>query len=933
MKHALKLLPTICASAAIAIAIMGLLGYVPGLAILGSVKENYIPMAPSTAISFVLLGSVLATVRPQPLPEARAMVFMVIASLVLLFGLLEVAGSFSGLDLNFEDRIVPAAGNLAGVPIGRMSPATGAAFLVCGVATFFVVLQRRSLSRKPATEYVIAGLGALALVISTVFSLAYLYGTPLLYGQGATIPMALTTAVGFLFLSVSILTLDRESFPLRFLVEDSTRGYALRFILPVSIVFVTLSGFTALASERILVINPAFMSAAMTALLALFAGVFALLFSNNLGRKIERSEQAARDAYVALRQSEERFELAAKGANDGLWDWPDISQDEEWWSERWYGLLGYRNGEIEASLSKFEAFLHPEDSSRVADEIRLHLEDRVPFDTEYRLRTKSGEYRWFRGRGQALWGEDGRPTRMSGSIQDITGRKQSEVELREKEARYRTLVESAPFCIHELNLDGKLTSMNSAGLSMMGVNDEAAICGMDYRSIPTPSDRVRIGRLLDEAIEGQASEFDFYSDSEDGQLHFTSCFIPIKDEHGQVEKLMGLTQNITQRDSLEQQLRQAQKMEAIGHLTGGIAHDFNNILGIVLGNLDLLKLQTKLDSKAVKRIETIRKSAQRAATLTKSLLNFSHAQALDTVTIDINALITDMGNLIARSLTPEVELERKFADNLWTTDIHTGDFEDSLINLALNARDAMPGAGRLTLETSNYTLDEDFCERNPGATPGEHVKLTISDTGVGMSLEQQQHIFEPFFTTKDPDKGTGLGLAMVYGFVKRCHGYIRVNSEPGAGSSFDIYLPRSEEGKPLRLSPDESPNAVPGGAEVVLVVDDEAELLELAKLLLQGLGYRVLTAAHGDQALIRLAEEPSIELLFSDVVMPGAMNGYALAEAATADRPDLRVLLTSGYTEKVPPSERQQRFAANLLNKPYSRVELAQRVRDVLDSG
>lgn len=382
---------------------------------------------------------------------------------------------------------------------------------------------------------------------------------------------------------------------------------------------------------------------------------------------------------------------------------------------------------------------------------------------------------------------------------------------------------------------------------------------------------------------------------------------------------------------LQQQLLHAQKMKSIGQLTGGIAHDFNNILGIILGNLDLLKRQIGEDDKAQKRLMTIQKSAERAVNLTRQLLGFSRQQAAQKVVTDINQVVRNMDSLIIRSVTPAVEAEHHLTDDLWLTDIDPGDFEDALLNMVINARDAMPDGGRLILETRNCTLDAAYCEQNLGAKPGDYVQLSISDSGEGISPEQKERIFEPFFTTKPRGEGNGLGLAMVYGFTKRSGGYIEVKSKQKIGTTFFLYLPRSKRLE-LPVQPvGKQVEVLPQGYGTILVVDDEEDLLELAQTSLEIGGYRVLTATSGKEALQRLAEDSTIDLLFSDIVMPGGINGYELAEEATINRPDLKVLLTSGYTEKVVAHKGQSSFSADLLKKPYTQEELAQRLREKLN--
>ncbi len=297
---------------------------------------------------------------------------------------------------------------------------------------------------------------------------------------------------------------------------------------------------------------------------------------------------------------------------------------------------------------------------------------------------------------------------------------------------------------------------------------------------------------------------------------------------------------------------------------------------------------------------------------------------------NINQLIEGMDNLISRSITPEVDIDQQFSDDLWLTNIDPGEFEDTLLNLILNARDAMHGSGRLTLETCNCTLDDSYCAQNTGVSSGQYVQLSVSDSGDGISYEVQKRIYEPFFTTKEQGKGTGLGLAMVFGFTQRSGGHIKVYSEPGMGTTFRLYLPRTRERQSQAEVTRQKPLTLPYGNEKILAVDDEESLLELARESLQSLGYHVFVASNGKQALRLLNAEPSISLLFSDVVMPGGMNGYQLAEQATANNKDLKVLLTSGYTKNSLAHNGQARFNANLISKPYTQADLAHRIRSLL---
>jgi len=526
--------------------------------------------------------------------------------------------------------------------------------------------------------------------------------------------------------------------------------------------------------------------------------------------------------------------------------------------------------------------------------------------------------RWFECRDQAVQWVDGRTVRMEIAT-DITERRQVE----------KTLEKffEQPINLHLIaQLDGLILRTNRCWENTLGYSKNE-LEGCVFLDLVHPDDQASTLGEMKKLGKGITT---FYFENryrhKNGEYRVLAWSALASTEE---QLIYAVANDITEQRQTEQSLRRAQKMEAIGQLTGGIAHDFNNILGIISGNLDLLKHQVT-DDKARKRVETIKGSAQRAADLTKQLLGFSRQQSTQRIRTDIRRVIRQMESLIASSLTPEIAVEQQFAEDLWQTEIDPGDFQDALLNLAINARDAMPDGGILTLEARNCTLDTAYCAQNPGATPGEYVQLAVSDNGMGIAPADREKIFEPFFTTKPPGKGTGLGLAMVYGFAKRSKGYIQVYSEQEIGATFRLYLPRAEGEEQPQEATSESTERLPRGNETLLVVDDEEELLKLAEESLLALGYRVLTASSGWQAMERLAESPNIDLLFSDVVMPGGMNGYELAERATNAYPQLKVLLTSGYTDKAVAHNGQARFAANLLSKPYSQAELAQGVRALL---
>ena len=481
------------------------------------------------------------------------------------------------------------------------------------------------------------------------------------------------------------------------------------------------------------------------------------------------------------------------------------------------------------------------------------------------------------------------------------------------------------------NVAGTITYVNDRFCKISGYSKDELI-GQNHRLINSAEkDKAYWQQMYHTISSGKVWNDVVRNKAKDGHFYWVDATImPLMGQDNKPHSYIAIRTDITKRKLAERALRCAQKMEAIGQLTGGIAHDFNNILGIILGNLELLNMQIPNDEKIQKRIQNIQKSAQRAADLTRQLLSYSRHQAENVTITNINQLIEEMENLITHSITPQVEIKSDLADDLWQTEIPPGDYEDSFPNLIINARDAMSGRGLLNIKTINTSLEPHYCEKNPDAKPGDYVKLSISDNGEGIAAEQLEHIFEPFYTTKEQGKGTGLGLSMVFGFIQRSKGHIKVDSVPGAGTTFQLYLPRANDKiQAVDKSCKQLDKTLLAGNETILLVDDEKALLELAEEMLLGLGYRVLTATNGQQALAILTNEPGIDLLVSDIIMPGDINGYDLAERATINFPELKVILTSGDIEKISTSDQHKDFNAKLLEKPYSQAELAQKVRDV----
>jgi len=502
--------------------------------------------------------------------------------------------------------------------------------------------------------------------------------------------------------------------------------------------------------------------------------------------------------------------------------------------------------------------------------------------------------------------------------------------LKASEANFRSLVENAPYGICRSNANGQLVDANPALIAMLGFTggDELLRRNLATDIYRDPGQRellldcFRLGRSFDK-VEAEWTR-------QDGSAVVVRVSArPIRDAHKTVSFEL-YAEDITEQRALEQQLRQAQKMEAVGRLAGGIAHDFNNLLMVISGYCEFLLQKLGPDPALRGFAQEISNAADRATSLTRQLLAFSRKQVLTPKVLDLNAVVSENLKMLPRLIGEDIELVTLPAAGLGKVKADPGQIEQVVMNLVVNARDAMPSGGKLTIETTNVTLDEAYVRLHPGVTPGEYVMLAISDTGVGMDRETQSHIFEPFFTTKG-QKGTGLGLSMVYGIVKQSGGYIWVYSEIGHGTTFKVYLPRVEEAQEnLALQP--APASQPLGHETILVVEDEPQLRDLTRQFLQRSGYTVLVAEHG-AAAIQVARQHSgvIDLLLSDIIMP-VMNGRELAQRMAVLSPKTRILFMSGYTENAVWRNGMIDSSVNFLQKPFTLDALTRKVREVLET-
>ena len=593
-------------------------------------------------------------------------------------------------------------------------------------------------------------------------------------------------------------------------------------------------------------------------------------------------------------------------------------------------VLGYSLDELKES-SAFEQ-IHPDDRESVksaGDEARR---TGVGRPLEYRVRHKDGTWRVLESTASVIRDAKGEPQHLVIVNRDVTERKRAAEALRRSEASFRSVVEDAPYGIYRASLSGELVLVNPALQKILGYASQTELlqANLGTQIYRNPLDHQKVNELL--LRQQSFNDVEVEWKRKDGTPITVRCSgWPIKDESGRVAFLELFAEDVTERRALERQLRMAQKMEAVGRLSGGIAHDFNNLLGVIIGYSQVLKRSLKPEHPLYEHAEEIEKASQRAVSLTRQLLAFSRQQVLEPVILNMNALVSDMEKMLPRLIGEDVALTLTLDPALGQVKADPGQVEQVIMNLAVNARDAMPDGGKLTIQTANVDLDTAYTHQHPGSRVGSYVMLRVTDTGTGIDPEIQAQIFEPFFTTKERDKGTGLGLATVYGVVKQSGGYIAVDSEKGKGASFSVYLLRVENAVAAPDLSNDAPVSV-RGSETILLVEDEESLRKLADMFLRDSGYHVLTAADGAQAL-QVARQYAgpIHLLLTDVVMPG-INGRVLAERLAPSQPGMTILYVSGYTDSFIAGHGVLEAGAHLLHKPFTEESLTRKVRELLDA-
>jgi PAS domain S-box-containing protein len=642
-----------------------------------------------------------------------------------------------------------------------------------------------------------------------------------------------------------------------------------------------------------------------------------------------------KQAEEMLRISEEKYRTILENIEDGYFE-VDIAGNFTFFNDSMCRIYGYPREELMGMNDR--QYTDQENAKKLFQTFnKVYRTGEPGREFDWEIIRKDGTKRSIESSVSLIKDLLGNRMGFRGIVRDVTDRKRAEEALWASEKRFRELFDGAPVGYHEIDKEGKINRVNRTELDMLGYTAEEMVGRYVYEFIA--------GEVSPQSVkEKLAGELPIGAAFERTYVKKDNTLIPvlieeklIKDNEGRIVGIRSTIQDITERKrseeekaTLQEQLRQAQKIEAIGRLSGGIAHDFNNILTIISGNAQLSLFDLKQGDPLRENIEEIRRASERAADLTRQLLAFSRKQIMEMQVLDLNFIVQGLDKMLHRLLGEDIDLVTVLPEGIGRVKADPGQIEQVIVNLAVNARDAMIGGGKLTIETGNVELDEGYARKHIAVIPGRYVMLSVSDTGMGMSPEVRERVFEPFFTTKEQGKGTGLGLSTVYGIVKQSGGNIWVYSEPDKGTTFKIYLPRVDE--PIEESEEKGvKEEILTGSETILVVEDDEEVRNLAVRILKKQGYNVLEASQGlDAFLICEEHEKPMHLLLTDVVMP-KMNGRELADRIVSIHPEIKVLYMSGYTDNTIAHHGILEKGTNFMQKPFTVDGLARKVREVLD--
>ena len=656
-------------------------------------------------------------------------------------------------------------------------------------------------------------------------------------------------------------------------------------------------------------------------------------------------------ASIAI-QNEQRLNLALRSGGYAVWDY-DYTTDETYNSPEMYDILGLDRQSTDLDFHSFNTRIHPEDMDKTIEgKISSAKFGTEFFHTRYRVRMMNNEYSWIESIACVVRDPaTGKPVKCVGLCRNVNDQMAALERLRNSERNLKRTQELAKLGSFSLRVETNVSRLSTEMASLIGMQDALVHPNLiTFMAMIDPADKPRFAECLELAKLGQhISDLEIGVRLKSGDVEYFQCTIePERNSKGEVETIFGSCQCVTERKALERKFMQAQKMEAVGQLTGGVAHDFNNLLMVVMGNLQLVEQLVKNDERALKRIRAALEAADKGSDLTRRMLAFSRQQTLQNKELSANELVVKMEDMLKQAISATIDLKIIPAQDVWPIKADQTMLETAILNLAINARDAMKEkGGKLIIETANRHLDQTYCQSHEDVMIGDYVEIAVTDTGSGIAPENIEKVFQPFFTTKGPEAGSGLGLSMIYGFVKQSQGHVKIYSEVGHGTTVKIYLPRLKDNKAsapvlepqglreqvasqLGVPLEQDATAETAKRLLVLVVEDNPSVRDIAAAMIEDMGFDTLVASSGPEGLDIIAQREDLALVLSDVIMAGGMNGPELASRALKIRPELKILFMSGYTAGSARQMQDLPESIELVNKPFTRNDLTEKVRRAL---
>ncbi len=661
-------------------------------------------------------------------------------------------------------------------------------------------------------------------------------------------------------------------------------------------------------------------------------------------------QNASIEQAMTAMNNEKRLQLALRSGGYALWDY-NYETDETYNSAEMLEILGETEGTL--NYVSFNDRIHPEDADKAIDlKIKNAPFGNDIFQTRYRVKTGVGNYAWIETvAGLIRDPATGKPVKVVGLCRNVDDQMITLERLKNSELMLKRTQAVSHLGSFKLRVESGVSRLTAEMAALLGLANAMVHPNLDtFIKMIEPGDREKFVEGLELAkIGNQIKNLEIAVKKKSGELeYFQVTMDPERGRNGEIEAIFGACQCVTERKALENRFQQAQKMEAVGQLTGGIAHDFNNLLMVVMGNLQLVEQLVKGDERALKRIRAAIDASEKGSDLTRRMLAFSRQQTLQNKELAVNELLLNMQDMLQQAVSATVDLKIIPSSELWSVKADKTMLETAILNLTINARDAMaPNGGSLVIESMNRSLDDAYAKSHEEVTPGDYVEISVTDTGTGIAPENIEKVFQPFFTTKGPEAGSGLGLSMIYGFVKQSGGHVKIYSEVGHGTSVKIYLPKLNTAskidvikrpaelqehlmRELGATTSQTETVYDARKMKILIVEDNSSVREVAAAMIEEMGFETLTATNGHEGLQMIDNNRDIDLVLSDVIMAGGMNGPELAAKAMKLRPELKILFMSGYA---PGSVRQMQDLPDtieLVNKPFTRNDLTEKVRKAL---